>query len=599
MKEGMAYDEHTLFIKYQQERALRLGNGGVAQYRSVQEPGLVSYDADPSTLQRTDRQPISAQFEVVVVGGGYAGMIVAINLLERGVDNIAIIDKATDFGGTWYWNRYPGAQCDVESYIYMPFLEECNYVPTEKYASASELFSHAQSIGHRFDLYSKAIFATEVRCLRWQDQKAMWQVQTDLQDFIEAKWVVLCPGNQSKPKLPGCRGIENFQGRSFHTCRWDYAYTGGSNTEPLSLLQSRRVGIIGTGASAVQVLPKVAASAGQVYVFQRTPSSVSVRNNRPTDERWALSLQPGWQRKRMCNFQAVTSGSTQEDLVQDSWTKFLPLIAGFTRQAATAADDNRQQPWEKPQQTADFQVMEEIRERVSREVTRDPKTAAALMPWYNFLCKRPCFHDEYLQAFNRPNVTLVDTLGKGVDSITERGIVANGQEFQLDCIIWATGFEWQTEWTRRTGIQVYGRNGLQLSQKWSNGISTFHGWGVNGFPNLQLITHAQSGLSVNYTHSALHKGAHLAYVIKECRDRGYRVVEPSEAAEAAWGNLCVAVGQSRKQFLDGCTPGYLNNEGQVDDKVTRANPFIGGQDEYERILAAWREDGELYGLLFE
>lgn len=484
----------------------------------------------------------------------------------------------------------------------MPFLEELAYIPTEKYAHAQELFEHAQNIGRHYGLYSKALFETEVHSLRWRSNEGLWDVETDCSDTILARWIILCPGNTATPKLPGCSGIEKFQGASFHTSRWDYKFTGGCHEGKLDGLEHKRVGIIGTGASAVQVLPKVAASAKGVFVFQRTPSSISPRNNCLTDPTWSSLLKPGWQKERMQNFQAVTSGAKVHDLVQDAWTEHLPKIAGAMIQAHIQAKDSPQQSpkasWDSSEQMVDYEIMEKIRQRVDR-IVRNPETAAALKPWYNFLCKRPCFHDEFLQAFNQPNVALVETHGKGIDDITETGVVANGRDFPLDCIVFATGFEWQTEWNRRTGIHIYGKDGIELSTKWKDGISTFHGWGVNGFPNLLLITHAQSGLSVNYTHSALAKCEHLMDIIKTCEDRGYRSVEPSEAAEKEWVDHCVTLGESRKHFLSDCIPGYLNNEGDVDDKVTRSNPYPAGEDAYQQALAAWREEGKLSGLLID
>ena len=370
------------------------------------------------------------------------------------MERIRLIDKAADVGGTWYWNRYPGIACDVESYVYMPLLEETGYLPTEKYAKGPEIFAHCQRIAEHYDLYREACLHTEVRQIRWDEHLSRWIVETDRGDAIRARFVSMANGYLQKPKLPGIPGIAAFSGHTFHTSRWDYDYTG----KDLELLADKRIGIIGTGATAVQCVPHLARAAGHLSVFQRTPSSVDVRNNQPTDPQWAAGLTPGWQRRRIENFQQLTAGGeADEDLVADAWTS-------ITKTLLVMRDG----------ELADFAKMEEVRARVDAIVT-DADTAEALKPWYGYFCKRPCFHDDYLATFNRPNVTLVDTHGHGVQCITERGVVVDGVEHEIDCLIFATGFEVGTEYARRTGFEIVGRDGITLTGKWRDGVRTLHG----------------------------------------------------------------------------------------------------------------------------
>jgi cyclohexanone monooxygenase len=284
--------------KYRIEREKRLRADGNAQYQPLNEANE-RLNADPYVEPGFTRDPVIDTIDVAIIGGGFGGMMTGARLRQQGIDSFRIIEKGGDFGGTWYWNRYPGAACDVESYCYLPLLEETGYMPTEKYAKAPEIFAYCQLLGRHFDLYEGALFQTEVRDVDWNDQTQRWTVTTSRGDQLSARFVVIAGGVLHKAKLPGIPGIETFAGHSFHTSRWDYAYTGGGPLEPMTQLADKRVGIIGTGATAVQAVPKLAESAEQLYVFQRTPSTVGARNNRPTDPDWFASLKPGWQRERI------------------------------------------------------------------------------------------------------------------------------------------------------------------------------------------------------------------------------------------------------------------------------------------------------------
>jgi len=320
-------------------------------------------------------------------------MIEAANLTKAGVTNFRIVEKAGDFGGTWYWNRYPNAACDVESYVYLPLLEDTGYMPTEKYAKAPEIFAYCQLLGRTFDLYRGALFQTEVEDMRWDESRKRWNVMTSRSDILSAKFIVIAGGVLHKAKLPGIPGIETYAGRAFHTSRWDYSYTGGSSQTLMEKLADKRVGIIGTGATAVQVVPKLAESAKELFVFQRTAACVGVRNNKPTDPEWFKSLKPGWQAERTRNFtQAVTGAQPAVDMIDDEWTKM-----NWVDTRKLPENDEEALELER----IDFENMERVRQRIA-DVIKDPATAELMMPWYSQSCKRPCFHDEYLPAFKNP-----------------------------------------------------------------------------------------------------------------------------------------------------------------------------------------------------
>ncbi|MFP5320289.1 MAG: flavin-containing monooxygenase, partial [Acidimicrobiia bacterium] len=402
-----AFDPDELRRRYEHERDKRLRADGNEQYVEMVGP-FARYLEDPYVAP-VEREPLFDDVTVAVIGGGFAGLVTGARLKEAGIDDVRIIEKGGDFGGTWYWNRYPGAQCDVESYVYLPLLEETGYVPKEKYTRAPEILEHCHRIARHYDLYGNACLSTEVKAIDWDADRTRWVIRTNRGDAMTARFLVMGNGPLHRPKLPGIPGVESFRGHSFHTSRWDYDYTGGGPDGGLDRLSDKRVGIIGTGATAVQCVPHLAETAQELYVFQRTPSSVDVRGNRPTDPEWAASLEPGWQRRRIENFTILTSGGiAEEDLVMDGWTDIIGKL--LTRVRESDAPDLSATGLASTMELADFDKMNEIRARVDALV-HDRNTAEALKPWYRQFCKRPCFHDEYLQAFNRPNVHLVDTDG--------------------------------------------------------------------------------------------------------------------------------------------------------------------------------------------
>ena len=578
--------------KYRRERDRRLRADGVDQYIHIADRHP-RYLEDPYARTFPPRAPQSAQVDVLIVGAGFGGMLAAVRLQEAGVRDIRLIEKAGDFGGTWYWNRYPGIACDTESYIYMPLLEEMGYVPTRKYAPGPEIFEHSRRIGDRFGLYERTLFGTEATEMRWCEDEARWQVTTDKGDAIRARFVVQAAGRLHLPQLPGIPGIESFKGRSFHTSRWDYAYTGGDHTGNLTGLADKRVGIIGTGATAVQCVPHLGRWAKQLYLFQRTPAPVDWRNDRPTDPEWAGALPAGWQRERVQNFDAVISGlAVDVDLVNDGWTDLIPNVrlAAFKKiQAGEQVDDPAAVI-----QEAEDRRMARIRARIDA-VVKDPATAEALKPWYNQACKRPCFHDAYLDTFNRPNVALVDTEGRGVERITEGGAVVAGREYALDCLIYATGFEYNSDYTQRAGLEAYGRDGLALSQAWRNGVETLHGMTSRGFPNCFFLMFTQSGHSANAQHMLDVNTRHLAYLVSEVMARQARTIEPSAEAQAAWVEFICQHMAGREPALKECTPGYINNEGRFDLRSRRNSQFA-NPVAFKKMLEDWRAQGGLEGL---
>jgi cyclohexanone monooxygenase len=587
---GLGFDPTALRQKYREERERRLRSDGNEQYIEVKDEFAHFLD-DPYAEPGFERAPLTDEVEALIIGGGFGGLLAGARLRQAGVEDIRIVDPASDFGGTWYWNRYPGIACDVESYTYLPLLEEVGYVPKEKYSFGREILEHSQAIARKYDLYRDVCFQTRVEELRWDEDEARWIVTTNRNDRMKAHYLCLATGPLNRPKLPGIPGIEDFEGHTFHASRWDYRYTGGDSEGNLTGLQGKRVGIIGTGATSVQCVPHVREWAEQLYVFQRTPSSIDVKKNPPTDPEWAKSLKPGWHQHRMDNFNALVSGVPQaEDLVDDGWTDLIGKLLVSMRQGATS--DLSPEGIARAVELADFEKMEEIRARVD-SIVKDPETAEALKPYYRQFCKRPCFHNEYLEAFNRPNVTLVDTKGRGVDRITKKGVVVDGHEYEVDCLIYASGFEVGTDYSRRAGLQLYGRGGQSLTERWADGVRSLHGMHVHGFPNCFIMSNPQAGFTANYPHLLDEQAKHVAYIIQTGIEKGLRRVEVTEEGEAAWVEQCLSKAQLGTDFLENCTPGYYNNEGKTSERSAQDGFYGGGSIEFFQILEDWRKKGEL------
>jgi len=587
------FDPDALRAKYRAERDKRLRPEGNDQYRRI-EGSLAHYAEDPYGGV-TPRAPREDFTEILIIGGGFGGLVTAARLKEAGFSDLRLLEHGGDFGGTWYWNRYPGAACDTEAPIYLPLCEEVGYVPSHKFAYQPEILEHARRIGRHYDLYDGALFHTAVTDLRWNDDAQEWVIATNRGDALRARFVIMSNGPLNTPKLPGVPGIESFKGHTFHTSRWDYAYTGGSAEGGLSGLADKRVAIIGTGATAVQCIPHLGASARALYVFQRTPSSIDVRNNRPTDPAWAASLQPGWQRERMENFNILTSGGiVEQDLVMDGWTEIIRNLISMANFRGTAIP---REEVPRLMELADFQKMNAIRARVDA-IVEDPATAEALKPWYRQFCKRPCFHDEYLPTFNRPNVHLIDTQGEGVERITETGVVANGVETPVDCIIFATGFEVGTAFTHRAGYDVTGQDGLKLSEAWAGGMRSLHGLLVHGFPNLMITSNAQSGFTTNFPHAMDERAQHMAYLLRALKARSAHILEATEAGQNAWVDTMLKASRASESFQAECTPGYYNNEGKPNPLSVQNGSYGRGPVRFFQLLEAWRDAGAFEGLEF-
>ncbi|MBV9952066.1 MAG: NAD(P)/FAD-dependent oxidoreductase [Acidimicrobiia bacterium] len=589
------FDPEAIRAKYLAERDRRLVPGRTDIRDLTSDDRFAHYRDDPFTPV-TPRDPVTDDVDVVIVGGGIAGLVAGARLREAGVNRIRIVDQAGGVGGTWYWNRYPGVMCDVESYLYLPLLEELGYIPREAYASGEEIRTHLEAVAERYDLTTDALFHTDVTRAEWDEARARWRIRTDRGDDFTGRYYVLAVGVLHLMKLPAIEGMEDFAGRAFHTARWDYEYTGGGPNQPLTNLGDKVVGLVGTGASGIQCLPPLAAAAKHVYVFQRTPSAVGVRDNRPTDPSFAEQLQPGWQRARNDNFQSIMLGRpVDEDLVADGWTRYYATVYHPPKRKFSSREEYVQ-AWEE----VDFGIMEEHRARID-EVVSDPNKAAILKPYYRYLCKRPCFHDEYLAAFNEPNVSLIDCPA-GFDRITAQGPVVDGQQFEVDCLVYGTGFEGErTPLARRAAHDIVGRNGVTLAEKWSGGASTLFGMMSRGFPNMFIMPapEQQAVVTVNYTQLAVLGGDFIGRMVGLLEKRGVEVFNVSAEAEEEWGDGVASKFVDASGVMSACTPSRVNNEGHPEALNPRNANYGGGFGDYfgyRDLLENWLDAERFKGL---
>jgi cation diffusion facilitator CzcD-associated flavoprotein CzcO len=585
-----------LHARYRAERDKRLRPDGNEQY--LEPTGRFSNLIEDPWCEPAAREPITEELDVVIIGAGFAGLATGARLAEAGVTDVRLVDSAGGVGGTWYWNRYPGAMCDTAAMVYLPLLEETGYLPSMKYTSAPEIHAHAERIAERFGLLDRSLFSTRVTGLRWDEVSHRWVVSTDRGDELHARFVAMGTGPLNRPKLPGIPGIDEFEGHTFHTSRWDYAYTGGTpGGSPMDRLADKRVGIIGTGATAVQCIPVLARDAGELYVFQRTPSSIDVRANRPLDPD-EFDLGPGWQREWLINFATLQTGQFAEiDLVEDGWTDIAKRIRDRVVEEVNAGGEFTPELIAKAFGDSDDEKMEEIRARVDAVVSA-PEVAEALKPWYRQLCKRPCFHDEYLDAYNRPSVHLVDTDGQGVERIDTTGVWVAGEHYELDCLVFASGFEVGTGYARRAGYETVGRDGVTLSERWAEGMQSLHGIHVHGFPNLFVVGLAQgANLISNVTHNLVESATTIALVVAHTLEVGAEEVEVTQEAEREWVE---GIERNPGSFMGNaeCTPGYYNNEGQPLGREALLNVagYPAGPVAFFSYIDRWRMSGKYEGL---
>ena len=592
-------DISALKEKYRQEREKRMRREGQNQYAAPEDHFVHdTREHDPFTPV-VPRDAVDEDLDVAILGAGWTGILAGYHLTKAGVTNFRHIEHAGGFGGTWYWNRYPGIQCDNDAYCYLPLLEEMGTLPSKKFADGKEIYDYIQTIVDKFEFRDKALLHTEIQGLNWDESIKRWRISTDRDDDIRARFVMMCGGTLSTPKFPAVPGIHRFKGKMFHTSRWDFDYTGGGWGEPvLDKLADKRVAILGTGATSIQAVPYLGKYAKELYVIQRTPSSVDERPNPPTDPDWAASLKPGWQAERQANFlraanEIIPPGD--EDLICDIWTEINRNLNAELEEEGWP--EIGMDEFMRRREVMDFQVMERLRARVE-SIVKDPETAEALKPYYRFMCKRPLSNNDYYETFNRPNVHLIDvSKTAGLEAMTENGFIHEGKEYEIDCMVFASGFEVTSDLKRRWGIEtVQGRNGVSIYDHWADGPLTLHGTMTHNFPNMFYTGYVQGGLNGNTTLQFGMQCYHASYIISEALNQGIKAVEPTQEGQDAY------VSEFREKELDlsiilnECTPSYFTNEGEKEAKWFLFRGWGPGWDDFQRVVAEWRAEGSMKGM---
>jgi len=557
--------------KYREYTEFRRGS---ADYMAM-EGGFAKYLEDVYSAPPIERDAQTDDCEIVIIGAGFAAMLLWHKLRQEGFRDVRVCEKGGDVGGTWYWNRYPGIACDVESYSYFPLLEEMGYYPTMKFASGFEILEYCQLMAGKLDFYDRCLFHTTVERTEWDEAAARWIVSTDRGDKMSARYVVLANGSLTTPKLARIDGMETFKGEAFHTSRWNYHVD----------LVGKRVGVIGTGASAVQVVPEIAKVVKELYIFQRTPSTIDVRDQRETaqDEIDAWSKEPNWAKKRRERLAKISSGRTALKGNDD----YLSGKVDDVKAPRTFTQELLPEELMEKQLNSNFRIMEQIRARVDA-IVKDPKTAAALKPYYAYGCKRPTFHDEFLPTFNLPHVHLVDTAPVGVSHINERGVVHEGVEYPVDVLIYATGFQWMGAGSFN---MIIGRDGRSLRGKWGEeGVKTFLGLHSHGYPNLFIMSGPQSGGGqFNFTRTMEGQTDYVAWLLKTSRERGSCIVDVQRDAEVAYAEHCRDADIRTQPFRD-CLS-YYNGDGNAEPGSLA---YYGGVQKWHEIRMKAQETLEPY-----
>jgi cyclohexanone monooxygenase len=510
------------------------------------------------------------RFDAVIVGAGFAGMYMLYRLRQLGL-SARVFEAGSGVGGTWYWNRYPGARCDVESIQYSYQFSEAlqqEWDWSERYATQPEILRYANHVADRFDLRRDIRFDTRVTAAAFDEAARRWIIDTDGGERVEAAFCIMATGCLSAPSTPRFPGIESFAGERYHTGQWPH--------EPVDFT-GKRVGVIGTGSSAIQAVPLIAEQARHLTVFQRTPHYTVPAHNAP--------LSVDYRREVKANYAAIRKRAWQ-----------MPNGLDFDLNAASALEvtaEERQREYERrwayggvtymgafsdllADQAANETAAEFVRGKI-RATVRDPKLAELLSPRYIIGCKRLCVDTGYWETFNRDNVTLVDVRQAPIEAITPAGVRAGDTEYALDAIVFATGFDAMTG--ALLGIDIRGAGGARLRDKWAEGPRAYLGLAMAGFPNLFTITGPGSpSVLTNMLTSIEQHVEWIADCIAHLRTRDLRRIEARRDAEDVWvAHVAEIAGTSLRSV---CGSWYVG--ANIPGKTRVFMPYIGGVPAYVR-----------------
>lgn len=470
----------------------------------------------------------SGVLDAVVVGAGFSGMFAIYKLRELGF-SVRAFERGSGVGGTWYWNRYPGARCDAPSLQYSYQFSEAlqqEWHWTEKYAAQPEILDYCNHVAERFALRDHITFNTTVSSIHYDENAALWQLSTAQGEQFKARFCVMATGCLSTTNLPNIPGIEDFRGESYHTGQWPKAGVD---------LSGKRVGIIGTGSTGIQVITTIAEQVDQLFVFQRTPQFSTPARNEPTDPDYEAAIKSDYPNFRARNYRKPLAididldpkgpktfelnGEQRRQVFEQKWQEGGMSLALAFRDLTLNREANEA-------------VSAFIREKID-EIVEDKDVAALLKPPHIYGCKRPCIDTGYFEVYNRDNVHLIDASQHGIDKITADGVVVNGEEHQVDCLIFATGFDAIIGTLNR--IDIRGLNHRELKDKWEEGPRNYLGLVSNGFPNMFFVSGPGSPSVLTNMVATSEKqinwiGDCMAYM----RDNNIDVIDASKDAEQQW-----------------------------------------------------------------
>lgn len=523
---------------------------------------------------------LAKRVDVIVVGAGFGGMYATYRFREMG-KSVVGIEAAGDVGGVWYWNRYPGARCDLMSVDYSyGFSEEIQqeWTWSEQFAAQEEILAYANFVADKLELRKNYIFNTRVISAIWDDAAKHWRATTDAGETLEAPYCIMSTGPLSIPKDPDIPGIDRFKGRLLRAQKWPH--------EPVSF-EGKRVGVIGTGSTGIQIVQTVGRQAGELFVFQRTPSFTLPMRNHTLEPDYVAEMKRHYPAMREAMRNNPTGGTRPA-----TSRPYFSLPPSQRRQAMEQAWVNGGHTFLGSfadlliNQEANDQVADFVREKIG-EIVKDPKAAEALKPrGYPIFARRPCLDTEYYETYNLPNVHLADCLTDPIVEITEKGIRTESGETELDILIFATGYDALTG--ALLAFDVVGRNGRTLKEKWKSGARSHLGIMIEGFPNL-FATGGPNGPAAlaNLITISEHDVDWIADMVTHMEQNSLATVEPTAKAEEGWMSLVMALAE--RSLIRKANTWWVGSN--VEGKPQGLTMYIGGFHKYRELCAAAAQDG--------
>ena len=525
-------------------------------------------------MTEANAKPTPQRVDVLVVGAGFGGMYAVYKFREMG-KSVVGIEAGGNVGGVWYWNRYPGARCDLMSvdysYGFSPEIEQ-EWTWSEQFAAQPEILAYANFVADRLDLRKDFKFNTRVTSAKWDEAAQLWRATTDQGEVLEAPYAIMSTGPLSVPKDPDIPGIDRFKGELYRAQKWPH--------HPVSY-EGKRVGVIGTGSSGIQIIQEVGPQAGELFVFQRTPSFTLPMRNRALDDEYIAEMKKHYPQMRAAMRNNPTGGTRpvtsrpffslpkdqRLEAMEQAWVNGGHTFLGSFSDLMINEEAN--------EQVADF-----VRDKIG-QIVNDPDTAEALKPrGYPIFARRPCLDSSYYETYNLPNVHLVDCKKDQIIEITENGVRTQSGEVELDMLIFATGYDALTG--ALLAFEVEGRDGLKLKDKWADGPRSHLGVAMEGFPNMWATTGPNGPAALaNIITISEHDVDWIADLITHMEAKGITSAEPTQEAEDRW--MTMVADLAAPSLIRKANTWWVG--ANVKGKPTGLTMFVGGFNKYRDLCA--------------